>query len=66
MPAFFILMVVAVAIFLVVKAVKKKSLPDNYYTPYDDLQLSQSFDSHSYKRQQETKHEHPYEEKQRD
>jgi len=66
MPYFFIAMIVAVTVFLIIKTVKKKSLPDNHYTPHDDIELGRPLDSKAREPESDTKHHTSYEEKKRD
>ena len=62
MPYFFIAMIIGVVLFLIVKAFKKKSLPNNQYTPHDDIELGRPFDS----KREEPTHEVQYEQRPED
>ncbi|WP_050180086.1 hypothetical protein [Domibacillus robiginosus] len=66
MPILFIVIIAVIAAFLILRYMKKNSVPNNYYTPYDDIELNRSLTSNREKPPHETKHQIPYEEKQRD
>lgn len=66
MPYFFIAMIVAITVFLLIKTVKKKSLPDHHYTPHDDIELGRMVDSKAREPESDTKHQPSYEEKKPD
>lgn len=66
MPYLFIAMIIGAILFLIIRTAKKKSLPQNRYTPHDDIELGRPFDSKRDHPESDTKHHIQYEEKRDD
>ena len=66
MPYFIMAMIIGTIAFLIIRAARKKSLPQSRYTPHDDIEPGRPFDSKQDHPESDTKHRIQYEEKRDD
>ncbi|MET1029747.1 hypothetical protein [Domibacillus tundrae] len=66
MPYLFIAMIIGATAFLIIRAVRKRSLPKNNYTPHDDIELGRPLDSKRDEPGSDTKQNIQYEKKRDD
>ncbi|MBS4174396.1 OadG family protein [Bacillus sp. FJAT-49736] len=58
----FLALIIIVIGFTLFKMIKKKSLPSNQYTPYDDIMFGKKFEATQNETVQDTKHTPEYQE----